>query len=56
MLEEAERCIGLSVPDDHRVDYKLTEEDYILLYQEEKLLLAAMKLCIPTSTDGNEKD
>ena len=43
---------GLFVPDDRRVDHKLTEEEIILYDQVEKLPYTDMKQLIPTSADG----
>ena len=54
MSEEAEIFFGLSIPDDHRVDHQLTEEDIILCDQADKLLYNAMKQLMPTSADGKE--
>ena len=53
--QKRQKYFLLSVPDDRRVYYQLTEEDIILYDQAEKLLYTDMKQLIPTSADGKEE-
>ena len=45
----------MSVPDNHRVDHKLTEEEIIFCGKSEKLLCNDMKQLMPTCSDGKEE-
>ena len=55
MSEEAKIFFGLLVPDDHRLDHQLTEEDIIFFDQAQKLLYTDMKQLMPTSAYCKEE-
>ena len=55
MLEEAEICFGLFVPDERGVDHQLTKKEIIFCDRAEKLLYTAMKQLMTTSDYSKEE-